>query len=86
MCQYKLYSLWFDQIVDRNHDLPHMMRVLLTISSQERYCLLVSKYQSPYHLSVHNAFSALHMYKNVYIYSKEIRRLVITSNNAPVMK
>jgi hypothetical protein len=40
MCQYKLYSLWFDQIVDRNHDLPHMMRVLITISSQERYCLL----------------------------------------------
>jgi hypothetical protein len=28
----------------------------------------------------------LHIYKNVYIYSKEIRRLVIASNNAPVVK
>jgi hypothetical protein len=28
----------------------------------------------------------LHKYKNVYIYSKEIRRLVITSNNDPVVK
>ena len=43
-------------------------------------------YQSPYYLSVHNAFFALHIYKNVYIYSKEIRRLAITSNNAPVVK
>ena len=40
MCQYKLYSFWFDQIIDRNHDLPHMIRVLVTISPQERYCLL----------------------------------------------
>ena len=47
----------------------------------------VSMYQSPYYLSVHDAFSALHiLYKNVYIYSKEIRRLVIASNNAPVVK
>jgi len=42
-------------------------------------------YQSPYYLSVDNAFSVLHI-QNVYIYSKEIRRLVITSNNAPVVK
>jgi hypothetical protein len=34
------FILWFDQIVDRNHDLPRMMRVFLTISPQERYCLL----------------------------------------------
>ena len=38
------------------------------------------------YLHVHNAFSASHIYKNVYIYSKEIRRLVITSSNAPVVK
>ena len=31
-------------------------------------------------------FLLLHIYKNVYIYSKEIKRLVITSNNAPVVK
>ena len=41
---------------------------------------------SIYYSSVHNACSALHIYKNVYIYSKEIWRLVITSNNAPVVK
>ena len=46
----------------------------------------VSIYQSPYYLSVRSVFFALHIYKNVYIYSKEIRRLVITSNNAPVVK
>jgi hypothetical protein len=41
MCQYKFYSLWFDQIVDRNHDLPHMHDASTrTISPQERYCLL----------------------------------------------
>jgi hypothetical protein len=28
----------------------------------------------------------LYSYKNVYIYSKEIRRLVIASNNATVVK
>ena len=31
-------------------------------------------------------FLLLHIYKNVYIYSKEIKCLVITSNNAPVVK
>ena len=41
--------------------------------------------QSPCYLSVHNAFFALHIYKNVYIYSKEIRRLVITSNNETLL-
>jgi hypothetical protein len=41
---------------------------------------------SIYYSSVHNAFSALHIYKNVYIYSKEIRHLVITRNNHPVVK
>ena len=43
-------------------------------------------YQSPYYLSVDNAFSVLHIH-NVYIYiqySKEIKRLVITSNYAAV--
>ena len=35
-------------------------------------------YHSPYYLSVDNAFSVLHI-QNVYIYSKEIRRLVITT-------
>ena len=41
--------------------------------------------QSPYYLSVDNGFSVLHI-QNVYIYSKEIRRLAITSNNVPVVK
>jgi hypothetical protein len=41
-------------------------------------------YQSPYYLSVDNAFSVLYI-QNVYIYSKYIRPLVITSYNAPVV-
>jgi hypothetical protein len=43
MCQYKFDSLWFDQIVDRNHDLPHMMRVLFNYFTTGTLLLVITK-------------------------------------------
>jgi hypothetical protein len=65
-----------------NETTPYTLITIHNLHDMNKFLYI---YQSPYYLSVDNAFSVLHI-QNVYIYSKEIRRLVITSNNVPVVE
>ena len=66
-----------------NETPPYTLITMHNLYDMNKF-LYIYIYQSTYYLSVDNALSVLHI-QNVYIYSKEIRRLVITSNNVPVV-
>jgi hypothetical protein len=80
----KLYIRWNRYFWYRDYKMNFPPYTLITIHNLYDMNKFLCIYQSPYYLSVDNAFSVLHI-QNVYIYSKEIRRLVRTSNNAPVV-
>ena len=72
---------WVQVTCITNEARPYTLITIHNLYDMNKFLCI---YQSPYYLSVDNAFSVLHI-QNVYIYSKEIRRLVRTSNNAPVV-